>query len=310
MKSKKSQLFNKPLSVWDQLKDKRLPENTLVLIDGSSYLYRAFHGYPKDMTNGVIPTNAVYGFAYMLTALLRDFPTNRIATVFDPKGKTFRSSIYPNYKANRPPMPDTLIPQVDPLYEIIKAMGIPLILSEDVEADDVIGTLAVQASKLNIPVIIVTGDKDFAQLVDDNVILVNTMTNVVTDRNQVIEKFGVPPELIIDYLALTGDKADNIPGVPGVGNKTASNLLKSIGGLEALYQNLDKLQELEFRGSKTLGEKLSQNQDKAKLSYLLATIKTDVELQRTPQTIVKVPTDKTALSELYKTLGFSESLKP
>ncbi|MDW3189642.1 5'-3' exonuclease H3TH domain-containing protein, partial [Vibrio sp. Vb0932] len=203
-----------------------IPENPLILIDGSSYLYRAFHAYPGTMSNGEIPTNAVYGVVNMLRSMMRQFASERIAVVFDAKGKTFRDEMYSEYKANRPPMPDDLRCQIEPLHNVIRAMGLPLICVPGVEADDVIGTLAYQASQQGMPVLISTGDKDMAQLVDDNITLINTMTNVVMDREGVVEKFGIPPELIIDYLALMGDKVDNIPGVPGVGDKTATALLQ------------------------------------------------------------------------------------
>ncbi len=189
-----------------------IPDNPLILIDGSSYLYRAFHAYPGTMSNGDIPTNAVYGVVNMLRSMMRQYPSDRIAVVFDAKGKTFRDDMYPEYKANRPPMPDDLRCQIEPLHNIIRALGLPLISIEGVEADDVIGTLSHQASQAGIPVLISTGDKDMAQLVNEHVTLINTMTNVVLDREGVIEKFGIPPELIIDYLALMGDKVDNIPG--------------------------------------------------------------------------------------------------
>ena len=208
-----------------------IPDNPFILIDGSSYLYRAFHAYPSSMTNGEIPTNAVYGVVSMIRALVRQFPCERVAVVFDAKGKTFRDEIYSDYKSHRPPMPSELRCQIEPLHQLIQAMGLPLLSIEGVEADDVIGTLAVQASQQGIPVLISTGDKDMAQLVDDNITLINTMTNQILDREGVIEKFGIAPELIIDYLALMGDKADNIPGVPGVGEKTALALLQGIGGL-------------------------------------------------------------------------------
>ncbi|GAM70309.1 DNA polymerase I [Vibrio sp. JCM 19236] len=210
-----------------------VPENPLILIDGSSYLYRAFHAFPGTMSNGEHPTNAVYGVANMLRSMMRQFSSERIAVIFDAKGKTFRDDMYPEYKANRPPMPDDLRSQIEPLHNLIRAMGLPLISIPGVEADDVIGTLAAAASKKGMPVLISTGDKDMAQLVDENVTLINTMTNVVMDREGVVEKFGIPPELIIDYLALMGDKVDNIPGVPGVGDKTATALLQGIGGLDA-----------------------------------------------------------------------------
>ena len=285
-----------------------IPDNPLILIDGSSYLYRAFHAYPGTMSNGEIPTNAVYGVVNMLRSMMRQFSSERIAVIFDAKGKTFRDEIYPEYKAHRPSMPDDLRCQIEPLHNVIRAMGLPLISIPGVEADDVIGTLASQASKAGIPVLISTGDKDMAQLVDDNVTLINTMTNVVMDREGVVEKFGIPPELIIDYLALMGDKVDNIPGVPGVGDKTATALLQGIGGLDKLYANLDDIAPLGFRGSKTMAKKLVDNKDNALLSYELATIKLDVELEETPESLVKSAPDKDELIRLYGQLVFKSWL--
>ncbi len=285
-----------------------IPENPLILIDGSSYLYRAFHAYPGTMTNGEIPTNAVYGVVNMLRSMMRQFASERIAVVFDAKGKTFRDDMYPEYKANRPPMPDDLRCQIEPLHNVIRAMGLPLICVPGVEADDVIGTLAHQASQQGMPVLISTGDKDMAQLVDDNVTLINTMTNVVMDREGVVEKFGIPPELIIDYLALMGDKVDNIPGVPGVGDKTATALLQGIGGLTALYDNLDDIAPLGFRGSKSMAKKLVDNKDNAILSYELATIKLDVELEQAPESLVKETPNKDELIQLFGQLTFKSWL--
>ncbi|MCG9554239.1 DNA polymerase I [Vibrio sp. Isolate31] len=286
----------------------RIPDNPLILIDGSSYLYRAFHAYPGTMSNGDIPTNAVYGVVNMLRSMMRQFASDRIAVIFDAKGKTFRDDMYPEYKANRPPMPDDLRCQIEPLHNVIRAMGLPLISIPGVEADDVIGTLASQASKAGMPVLISTGDKDMAQLVDDNVTLINTMTNVVMDREGVIEKFGIPPELIIDYLALMGDKVDNIPGVPGVGDKTATALLQGIGSIEKLYQNLDDIAALGFRGSKTMAKKLIDNKDNAEMSYELATIKLDVELEETPESLVKTQPNTDELIKLYGQLVFKSWL--
>ncbi len=286
----------------------RIPDNPLILIDGSSYLYRAFHAYPGTMSNGDIPTNAVYGVVNMLRSMMRQFASDRIAVVFDAKGKTFRDDMYPEYKANRPPMPDDLRCQIEPLHNVIRAMGLPLISIPGVEADDVIGTLASQASQQGIPVLISTGDKDMAQLVDENVTLINTMTNVVLDREGVIEKFGIPPELIIDYLALMGDKVDNIPGVPGVGDKTATALLQGIGGLDKLFENLDDIAPLGFRGSKTMAKKLVDNKEDALLSYQLATIKLDVEMEFKPQELVKTEPNKDELVQLFGQLVFKSWL--
>ncbi|MGF1683027.1 DNA polymerase I [Photobacterium minamisatsumaniensis] len=281
-----------------------IPENPLILIDGSSYLYRAYHAAPNFTNSDGEPTGAVYGVVNMLRSLLRQFSTEHIAVIFDAKGKTFRDDMYPEYKANRPPMPDDLRSQIEPLHAVIKAMGLPLISISGVEADDVIGTLATQASQADMPVLISTGDKDMAQLVDRNVTLINTMTDVVMDPAGVVDKFGIGPELIIDYLALMGDKVDNIPGVPGVGEKTAKALLTGIGGLDALYDSLDNIPALGFRGSKTMPKKLLDNKESAYLSYELATIKLDVELDVTPDQLVKQTPDTDELTKLFGKLQF------
>ncbi|CAM3957086.1 DNA polymerase I [Vibrio aerogenes CECT 7868] len=286
----------------------QIPDNPLILIDGSSYLYRAFHAYPETMSNGNIQTNAIYGVVNMIRSMLRQYPSDRIAVIFDAKGKTFRDDIYPQYKAHRPPMPDELSNQIEPLHKIIRAMGLPLLAIEGVEADDVIGTISTQAAQAGIPVLISTGDKDMAQLVNEHVTLINTMTNVILDREGVIEKFGIPPELIIDYLSLMGDKVDNIPGVPGVGEKTAKALLQGIGGLDTLYQNLDKISELSFRGAKSMAKKLEAHKDDALLSYQLATIKLDVALDETSDALVKQDPDKDTLTEMYSQLAFKSWL--
>ncbi|WP_158135543.1 DNA polymerase I [Photobacterium damselae] len=286
-----------------------IPENPLILIDGSSYLYRAYHAAPNFTNSEGQPTGAVYGVINMLRSMLRQFSTEHIAVIFDAKGKTFRDEMFADYKANRPPMPDDLRGQIEPLHAVIKAMGLPLISISGVEADDVIGTLATQASKAGMPVLISTGDKDMAQLVDENITLINTMTDVVMDPAGVVEKFGIGPELIIDYLALMGDKVDNIPGVPGVGEKTAKALLTGIGGLDALYDRLDEIPALGFRGSKTMPKKLLDNKEGAYLSYQLATIKLDVELGITPQELVKAEPDVDELTRLFGQLQFRRWLE-
>ena len=228
-----------------------MPEQIpLVLVDGSSYLYRAYHALPPLTNSKGMPTGAVKGVINMMRRLQKDYPQSTLVVVFDAKGKTFRDDMYSEYKANRPPMPDDLRLQIEPIHQIIQAMGLPMLIIDGVEADDVIGTLAVQATLAKQPVVVSTGDKDIAQLVNEYITLVNTMTNTVLDREGVIEKFGIPPELIIDYLALLGDKSDNIPGVPGVGEKTALGLLQGIGGLDAIYSRLDEISVLEFRGAK------------------------------------------------------------
>jgi len=255
-----------------------VPENPFVLVDGSSYLYRAFFAPPHLTNSAGEATGAVYGVVNMLQSLLKQFSPSHIVVVFDAKGKTFRDDMYAEYKANRPSMPDDLRIQIEPLHAVIKAMGLPILTVPGVEADDVIGTLALQASQKGIKTLISTGDKDMAQLVDENTYLINTMTNTTLDIEGVKEKFGIPPEMIIDYLALMGDKVDNIPGVPGVGEKTALAMLQGLGNMDCIYENLDKLAGLTFRGSKTMAKKMQENEAMARLSYQLATIKLDVEL--------------------------------
>ncbi|MHA6162756.1 DNA polymerase I [Pseudomonas sichuanensis] len=277
----------------------------LVLVDGSSYLYRAFHALPPLTTSKGLPTGAVKGVLNMLKSLRKQYPDSLFAVVFDAKGGTFRDAMFAEYKANRPSMPDDLRVQVEPLHASVRALGYPLLCVEGVEADDVIGTLARSSAAAGRPVIISTGDKDMAQLVDGHVTLVNTMTGSVLDVAGVHEKFGVGPEHIIDFLALMGDKVDNIPGVPGVGEKTAVGLLTGIGGgLSDVYQNLDKVAGLAIRGAKTLAAKLEEHRDAAFLSYELATIKCDVELDVEVDALVCGEPDRDALLALYTEMEF------
>ncbi|QXH35761.1 DNA polymerase I [Pseudomonas muyukensis] len=277
----------------------------LVLVDGSSYLYRAFHALPPLTTSKGMPTGAVKGVLNMLKSLRKQYPDSLFAVVFDAKGGTFRDAMFAEYKANRPSMPDDLRVQVEPLHASVRALGYPLLCVEGVEADDVIGTLARSSAAAGRPVIISTGDKDMAQLVDGHVTLVNTMTGSVLDVAGVHEKFGVGPEHIIDFLALMGDKVDNIPGVPGVGEKTAVGLLTGIGGgLRDVYQNLDKVPGLAIRGAKTLAAKLEEHRDAAFLSYELATIKCDVELDVEVDALVCGAPDRETLLALYTEMEF------
>ncbi|MFK5039817.1 DNA polymerase I [Glaesserella parasuis] len=285
-----------------------IAQNPLVLVDGSSYLYRAFHAFPPLTNKQGEPTGAMYGVLNMLKSLIAQVEPSHIAVVFDAKGKTFRDELFEQYKSHRPPMPDELRSQIQPLHAIIKALGIPLLSIEGVEADDVIGTLAVQASQAGKHVLISTGDKDMAQLVNDHIMLINTMNNTLLDREGVIEKYGIPPELIIDYLALLGDSSDNIPGVKGVGEKTAIALLQGIGSMQAIYANLDKIAELSFRGAKTFAPKLEAEKETADLSYLLATIKTDVALDVTYDQLVTQPQQRDQLVELFGRYEFKRWL--
>ncbi len=277
----------------------------LVLVDGSSYLYRAFHALPPLMTSAGLPTGAVKGVLNMLRSLRKQYPESVITVIFDAKGPTFRDELFAEYKAQRPSMPDDLRVQIEPLHQCVRALGFPFLCVEGVEADDVIGTLARSSSLAEQPVVISTGDKDMAQLVNEHVTLVNTMYNTTMDSAGVVEKFGIGPELIIDYLALMGDKSDNIPGVPGVGEKTALGLLTGLGGgMDVIYANLDKVAELSIRGAKTLGAKLLENRDMAYLSRRLATIKTDVELDLNIDDMHMQPPEDDILMELYQRLEF------
>ena len=278
------------------------PSNPLILVDGSSYLYRAFFASQQaDLrTSTGLPSGAVRVMANMMRSLRKQYPDSHVAVVFDAKGKTFRDDIYPEYKATRASMPDDLRSQVAPIHQMIKAMGFPFLMVEGVEADDVIGTLARQATEKQLPVLISTGDKDMAQLVSDHVTLIDTMKDVKTDREGVIEKFGVPPELIIDYLALMGDKVDNIPGMAGVGEKTAQALLQGIGSIDQIAANLDKVAALGFRGSKAFADKFREQEEQVRLSYQLATIKTDVELEQSLEELLLGPIDKESLLAVYR----------
>jgi DNA polymerase-1 len=279
----------------------------LILVDGSSYLYRAFHAmFKADLRNSAgEPTGAIRTVTSMLRRLQKDYPSSVVVVIFDAKGKTFRDDIYPDYKANRPSMPDDLRLQIEPIHRIVRAMGLPLLMIEGVEADDVIGTLAHQATQQQVDVVVSTGDKDMAQLVNQHVTLVNTMTETVMDVAGVKEKFGIPPELIIDFLALMGDKVDNIPGVAGVGEKTALALLQNIGGIDAIYQDLEAIRSLAFRGAKKMPEKLADNEADARLSYTLATIKTDVDVGVSLSDLQQKNVDTDTLAELYQHYEFN-----
>ncbi len=276
----------------------------LVLVDGSSYLYRAFHALPPLTTTKGQPTGAIKGVVSMLKRLHQDYASSPIVVVFDAKGPTFRDEMFPDYKAQRPPMPDELRTQIEPLHAIVKALGYPLICEPGVEADDVIGTLAKQASAQGMDVIVSTGDKDMAQLVDQHVTLVNTMSDTRLDPAGVIEKYGFGPDKMIDYLALMGDKVDNIPGVAGVGEKTALGLIQGLGGLDDIYAHLDRVADLPIRGAKSLAAKLEAERDAAYMSYTLATIKLDVELAFAPTDLRNDQPDTAALSHWYQELEF------
>ena len=274
--------------------DKKPP---LILVDGSSYLFRAFHALPPLTNSKGQPTGAVYGVINMLNKLVADYKPEHIAVIFDAKGKTFRNDLYKEYKANRPPMPDDLRSQIEPLHELVEALGFPLVVVPDVEADDVIGTYARQATQQNIDTLISTGDKDIAQLVNPHVTLINTMSNVVLDEAGVMEKFDVPPSAIIDYLALMGDTSDNIPGVPKVGPKTAAKWLKQYETLDNLIAHAD-----EIKGK--VGESLRENLDQLPLSRELTTIKCDVELEQGINDLAMRAPQIDKLRQIYSEMEF------
>ena len=269
----------------------------LVLVDGSSYLYRAFHAMPNLTNSQGEPTGAVYGVVNMLRRLLKEQPSEYFAVVFDAPGPTFRDQMYPKYKANRPPMPDELRGQIQPLHDVISALGLPLICVKGVEADDVIGTLAVAASEMGIETLIASGDKDLFQLVGDKVLLVDSMKDITYDATGVVNKFGVPPERMVDFLTLVGDSVDNIPGVPKVGPKTASKWLNEFGSLDELVQHANEI------GGK-VGEYLRGALDQLPMSKALATIKLDVQLDVHPDGLQLQPADKSRLRTLYAGLEF------
>ena len=276
--------------------------NKLVLVDGSSFLFRAFHAVPPLSNVQGQPTNAIYGVSNMLRKLLHDHNTAYFAVVFDAPGKTFRHDLFPEYKAHRPPMPDDLRVQIQPLHDLIRNLGLPLIMLEGVEADDVLGSLAKTAANLGLQVVISTGDKDLAQLVTEQITLENTMTNTVLDISGVIAKFGVKPEQIIDYLALMGDSVDNIPGIPKVGPKTAAKWLEQYGTIDNLVANADKI-------TGKIGEALRENVAKLPLSRQLTTINCDVANLYTLEDLKRQEPNLLALEQQLSVLGFNNWLK-
>ncbi|HCA26174.1 MAG TPA: DNA polymerase I, partial [Betaproteobacteria bacterium] len=271
---------------------------TLLLVDGSSYLYRAFHALPDLRNRNNEPTGAIYGVINMLRRLTKDIRADYSACVFDAKGKTFRDAWYPAYKAHRPPMPEGLAAQTEPLHRTIRALGWPLLMIDGVEADDVIGTLAEQAGRQGVQTIVSTGDKDMAQLVNPHVRLVNTMTNEQLDAAGVVAKFGVPPERIVDYLALIGDSADNIPGVTKVGPKTAVKWLHQ-------YQTLENLIAHDGEIGGAAGENLRQARDWLPQAQRLLTIKCDVPLPLAVAELTSAPPDNAKLAELFEHFEFN-----
>jgi DNA polymerase-1 len=268
-----------------------------ILVDGSSYLFRAFHAIPALANSEGEPTGAIYGVVSMLKKLLSDYKPTHVAVVFDAKAKTFRHELYPQYKANRPPMDEELAVQIAPLHRIVTAMGLPLIMMSGVEADDVIGTLAKQCTTM--PVLISTGDKDMMQLVNKNIFLINTMTNTFTDEEGVFSKFGVRPDQVIDYLTLVGDLADNVPGVPKVGPKTAVKLLSQYGNLSNII-----LHASEIKGS--IGAYFIDKQPELLLSQKLITIKNDVLLDASIDKFAIRPPEVEKLREYYSRFNFKK----
>lgn len=281
-----------------------IPKNPFVLVDGSSYLFRAYYAPPHLTNSAGEATGAIYGVVNMLKSLLNQYQPTHIAVVFDAKGKTFRNDMYAEYKANRPPMPDDLRTQIAPLHEIIKAMGLPLVVIDNVEADDVIGTLAQYATSQGRHTLISTSDKDMAQLVNESVTLINTLDNRVSTPVTVEERFGVRPDQIIDFLALMGDSSDNIPGMPGVGEKTAQSILQGMDSIDAMLANPEKITELSFRGAKSMPAKIAEHKDILLLSRELATIKLDVDLPMSPEAFERKNPDTEALIEWYKKCEF------
>ena len=274
-----------------------MPKKLLTLVDGSYYLFRAYHAMPGLTNSQKEPTGAIYGVINMLRKLIKEEQPDYFAVVFDAKGKSFRNDLYPEYKANRPPAPPDLVLQIEPLHEIIRALGVPLLLIDNVEADDVIATLAARASSAGLRTLVSTGDKDLAQIVNDDIHLINTMNNTRFDRSGVVEKYGVPPERIVDYLTLIGDTSDNVPGIPKVGPKTAVKWLAEHGSLDEIVARADS-----FSGK--VGEYLRENLHQIPLSKELVTLKTDLELPVEPERLLIADQDKGALREHYRRWGF------
>ncbi|WHL25092.1 MAG: DNA polymerase I [Candidatus Blochmannia vicinus] len=282
--------------------------NPIILVDGSFYIHRAYHALPSLKTSNGEPVWVIYGVINMIKSLLVRYQPVHMVIVFDTIGKTFRNNLFEKYKANRIKTPKDLYIQINPLYKIIQAMGLPILQVPNVEADDVIGTLAIFYAQSGIPVLISTGDKDMAQIVSPKITLINTMSNIIFTPKEVERKFGIPPTLIADYLALIGDRSDNIPGVPGVGKKTAQILLKNIGNLKTLYDNLDKIDILGLRGARTIQNILQSNKEIAFLSYKLTNIKTDVSLDTSVYQLSMQQVNINTLLSLFKRYEFKNWL--
>ena len=275
--------------------------NTLILVDGFSYLYRAFHAVSSLSNSQGMPTGAIYGMGNMLQSLLDDYQPMYAAVVFDVRGKKFRHELYPEYKANRSPTPEALVAQIPLTYEVVQAMGFPLLMKSGVEADDVIGTLAKQAEAAGMHTFIFSSDKDFAQLVNASITLINSMKNARLDIQGVQKKFGIPPQLIVDYLSLIGDKADNVPGVKTVGPSTAVKWLKTYGSLDAVVAKATQIQG-------RVGEKLREALPHLPLTRQLLTIKCDVPLSHSPLQLKLKPYDVNKLRQLSTLLEFKSWL--
>lgn len=284
-------------------------KNPIILIDGSFYIHRAYHAFPKFTTSTGYPTWVIYGVIHMIINLLKRYQPTHMAIIFDSIGKNFRHNLFAKYKANRNNMPQDLYIQINPLFEILQNMGLPMFNISNVEADDVIGSLATHYSKLNNMILISTGDKDITQIVSSKIHLINTISNIILDPKEVENKFGVPPTLIVDYLALIGDHVDNIPGIPGIGKKTAQLLLNKIGNLQTIYKNLDKVCALNLRRSKSIKNLLQTHKETAFLSYELATIKTDVpSLNYSDNQLLIQPLNIQTLSLLFEQYEFKKWL--
>ncbi len=287
----------------------KIIKNPIILIDGSFYFYRAYYAYPSLSNSLGEPTGAIYGMLKMLRNLLVQYESTHIGIIFDSKEKTFRHYLFDKYKSNRPIMPDDLRLQIKPLYNMLKTIGLPFFMVPKVEADDVIGTLALESDRANRSVLISTGDKDMAQLVTRNIAIYDTIQNIVLGPKEIHHKYGVPPELIIDYLALMGDASDNVPGVPGIGKKTAKILLQNFFGLNALYNNLDKISKLKFYGSRSISEKLYQHKEIAYLSLKLVKIKTNVKLNFSYADLIVFKSDINQLKKMFIKYEFNNLLQ-
>ncbi|MEX2354177.1 MAG: 5'-3' exonuclease H3TH domain-containing protein, partial [Gammaproteobacteria bacterium] len=278
-----------------------MTKKSLILVDGSYYLFRAYHAMPAFTNSSNEPTGAIYGVINMIRKLFQDYQPDYFAVVFDAKGKNFRNDWYPEYKATRPPIPEDLARQIEPLHEIIRAEGYPMLIIDNVEADDVIATLAKRAEKKNLKTIVSTGDKDLAQIVNENIHLINTMTNRLLDPEGVVDKYGVEPERIVDYLTLVGDSVDNIPGVPKVGPKTAAKWLKEYGSLDQIILSADKI------GGK-VGENLRASINILPLGRKLVTLRSDLELDVAPEELTRAEPDYETLAGCFKRWEFNSWL--